>query len=183
MGHLECAVVHHSHVIYPRACAGSSNGVVMSATNSSQLILPEVLPTPHHFSSPFFSQVVRRLMLHAWPGVTSGELFHVIHIWRLFFNKELSVLFLVVFECLGCCKQVGTSISVGFWNSEFSGKLHFFHHLNRISIKNKTKFKPFFGLRDTSVYLRLEWLLKEVPLMHWFGGPKCSRRCRWNHQF
>ena len=54
MGHLECAVVHHSHVIYPLACAGSSNGVVMSATNSSQLILPEVLTAPNP-SSLFFT--------------------------------------------------------------------------------------------------------------------------------
>ena len=91
----------------PRAHVLSSNGVVMSATNSSQLILPGAAPNPSSLFFTFFSQVVRRLMLHAWPGVTSGELFHVTHIWRLFFNKELSVLFLVVFECLGCCKQVG----------------------------------------------------------------------------
>ena len=32
------------------------------------------------------------------------------------------------------------------------GSSTFFHHLNRISIKKKKKFKPFFGLRDTSVY-------------------------------
>ena len=35
------------------------------------------------------------------------------------------------------------------------GSSTFFHHLNRISIKNKKKFKPFFGLRDTSVLYAL----------------------------
>ena len=53
---------------------------------------------------------------------------------------------------LGLLQTSRENCQVLVLDSEIPKSLRFFHHFNRISIKNKKKFKPFFGLRDTSVY-------------------------------